>query len=563
MTAEVRTRSVRWPRDWPWSRLMGLRSVYAKTVRDSRRAALVVGLVAGAFMFGTGAPYGAAPEFSTIELRQQFIAGLTALPLALRGLLGEPIHVETLGGFLSWRIGNTLVAIFGLWSVIALSGTLAGEAGRGSLDLVASGPSSRARIAFQKVAGHVTAVAFAMLLAALITWYVGYAYAILPGDEIPITAALGQFLLYGLLMLAAGSVAFATAMIVGRTRAIALALTVLFGGYLIESYASLSPLIAALRPVSWYSWTVGHRPMAGVTDWPSLALLGGVTALILGLGIVSFARRDIGVSNALAWLRLPSLPSGIGGPFRRQLSDRAAVAIGWGIGTGLYATFIVASADAFATGLGSLPQIVDLIKAIYPGIDIHQPSGILQLTFFGFGSFILGLAGASFLAGWASDEGDRRLDVVLSTALSRGRWAAAGGAGVMAAIAVTTVVLGAFVTAAILVVGGDIVTPILGTAVLGLAAAAFTSIGLAAGGLFRSSLAPGVTAAIVIATFLVDTLGAALKLPDAVLELSLYKHLGQPMAGVFDPVGLVAAAAMIAGGLAVCTVGLTRRDIGR
>jgi hypothetical protein len=168
---------------------MGLRSVYAKTVRDSRRAALVVGLVAGAFMFGTGAPYGAAPEFSTIELRQQFIAGLTALPLALRGLLGEPIHVETLGGFLSWRIGNTLVAIFGLWSVIALSGTLAGEASKGSLDLIAAGPSSRARIAFQKVAGHVTAVAFAMLLGSLITWYVGFAYAILPGDEIPITAA--------------------------------------------------------------------------------------------------------------------------------------------------------------------------------------------------------------------------------------------------------------------------------------------------------------------------------------------------------------------------------------
>lgn len=542
---------------------MGLRSVYAKTVRDSRRAALVVGLVAGAFMFGTGAPYGAAPEFSTIELRQQFIAGLTALPLALRGLLGEPIHVETLGGFLSWRIGNTLVAIFGLWSVIALSGTLAVEASKGSLDLIASGPSSRARIAFQKVAGHVTAVAFAMLLGALITWYVGFAYAILPGDEIPITAALGQFLLYGLLMLAAGSVAFATAMIVGRSRAIALALTVLFGGYLIESYASLSPLIASLRPLSWYSWTVDHRPMAGITDWPSVALLAATTAVILGLGIVSFARRDIGVSNALGWLRLPSLPAGIGGPFRRQLADRTAVAIGWGIGMGLYATFIVASADAFANGLGSMPQIVDLIKTIYPGIDIHQPSGILQLTFFGFGSFILGLAGASLLAGWAGDEGDRRLDVVLSTALSRARWALHSGAGVLAGIAVTTLVLAVFVAAAILVVGGDLVAPLLGTAVLGLAAAAFAGVGLAVGGLIRSSLAPAVTAGLVIATFLIDTLGAALKLPDPILKLSLFAHLGQPMAGVFDPVGLAVAAVLAVGGLALGAWGVTRRDMGR
>jgi len=77
------------------------------------------------------------------------------------------------------------------------------------------------------------------------------------------------------------------------------------------------------------------------------------------------------------------------------------------------------------------------------------------------------------------------------------------------------------------------------------------------------SLAAGVTAALVIATFLLDTLGAALDLPDPVLELSLYKHLGQPMAGVFDPVGLVAAAVMVVLGSAVCALGLTRRDVGR
>ena len=95
-------------------------------------------------MFGTGAPYGVAPEFSTIELRRQFIAGLTSLPLALRGLLGEPINLETMGGFLSWRVGNFLPVLLGLWPVIALSGTLAGEAAKGSLDLLASTPQSRA-----------------------------------------------------------------------------------------------------------------------------------------------------------------------------------------------------------------------------------------------------------------------------------------------------------------------------------------------------------------------------------------------------------------------------------
>jgi ABC-type transport system involved in multi-copper enzyme maturation permease subunit len=153
-----------------WARVAGLGTIYGKTVRDSRRAAIVVGIVAGLFIVGTGAPYGVAPEFSTVELRRQFIAGLTALPLAVRGLLGEPINLESLGGFLSWRVGNFLPIMLGLWPVLALSGTLAGEAARGSLDLLASTPRARRTIALEKLAGHITAVVFAMLILGLSIW---------------------------------------------------------------------------------------------------------------------------------------------------------------------------------------------------------------------------------------------------------------------------------------------------------------------------------------------------------------------------------------------------------
>ena len=542
---------------------MGLRSIYAKTVRDSRRAAIAVGGVAGLFMLGTGAPYGAAPEFATLELRQQFIAGITALPLALRGLLGEPIAIETLGGFLSWRVGNTLPVIMGLWSVLALSGTLAGEAAHGSLDLLASTPQGRRSIALQKVAGHVTALAAAMVLLALITWFVGLAFASLPGDEISIGAALGQAALYGLLMLAAGSVAFAMAPFVGRTRAAAFGLITLFAGYLINSYASLSPTIDALRPVSWYSWTASHRPLAGVTDWPSMGLLAVVSVVLLGIGVLAFERRDLGDARALSWLRLPGLPAGTGGPFRRQLADRSAVALAWGLGTGLYAALIILSAEAFAKSIASIPQIAALIEAIYPDVDLQQPSGVLQLAFFAFGSFILGLAGASFAAGWATDETRHRLDLVLSTRVSRLRWAFASGLGVLAAIAVTTVTLAVMVGAVVATQGGSIVEPVLGVGVLGLAASAYTGLGLAAGGLVRASLAAPVTAGLVIATFLLDTLGEALDLPDAILDLSLYRHLGQPLVGTFDVAGVAAAVGLAVGGLVVATVGLARRDLDR
>ena len=545
----------------PWARVMGLRSIYAKTVRDSRRAALVVGGLGGMFMLATGAPYGT--EFGTMALRQTFIAGMTALPVALRGLLGEPIHIETLGGFMSWRVGNSLPVILGLWSVLALSGTLAGEAAKGSLDLLASTPQSRRSMALQKIGGHMTALVVAMVIFAIITWVTGVAFAVLPGDEIAFGAAVGQAVLYGVLMLAAGSLSFAAAPFVGRTRALAFGLIALFGGYLINSYASLSPAIDALRPLSWYAWTAGHRPLAGVTDWPSVGLLAVVTAAFLAIGIVAFERRDLGDYTALRWLRLPSLPAGTGNPFTRQLADRAGIAIAWGVGVGLYAVLIIASADAFAKTIASIPQIAALIKSIYPDIDLQQPSGLLQLTFFAFGSFILGLAGASFLAGWSSDEGRRRLDLVLAAPLSRARWFIESGLGAVAAIGVMTLVLAAFVGAGVATQAGDIVAPILGVGVLGLATTAFAGVGLAAGGIVRASLAGPVAAGLVIATFLLDTLGEALDLPDVVLDLSLYRHLGQPMAGVFDPVGIVAAAVLSVGGLLLGAWGLQRRDLDR
>jgi polyether ionophore transport system permease protein len=550
-------------RPGPLSRVVGLGTIYGKTVRDSLRAALVVGGVASLFMLGTGVPYGVSPEFSTVELRKAFIAGLTLLPPALRGLLGEPINLETMGGFLSWRVGNFLPVVLGLWPVIALSGTLAGEAAKGSLDLLVSTPQSRRTIALEKLAGHVTTVILAMLLLAATIWAVGAFFAALPGDEIPVSAALGQVTLYGLMMLFVGAVAFATAPFVGRTRAAAIGLLVLFGSYLVESYSSLSDLLDRLSSLSFFEWTAGHRPLAGVTDWTSVAILAALTVVLFAFGTVAFGLRDVGAVANVGWLRLPSLPAGIRGPFTRQLSDRASLAIAWGLGIGLYALLVIASSSAFSQLIDKLPQIEALLRSIYPDLDLHQPSGLLQLTFFSFGSFILGLAGASFLAGWSSDEGRRRLEVVLSTPRSRTSWAFLSSLGVLAAVGLVGLVIGAFIAVGVANQGGDVVQPLVGIAVLTLAAAGYTGVGLAAGGLVRLSLAAGVTGFLVIATLLIDTLGAALKLPDWVLDLSLYRHVGQPMAGVVEPFGVAVAAVMVVGGLILCTVGLRRRDIGR
>ena len=67
----------------------------------------------------------------------------------------------------------------------------------------------------------------------------------------------------------------------------------------------------------------------------------------------------------------------------------------------------------------------------------------------------------------------------------------------------------------------------------------------------------------VIATFLIDLLAPALKLPDWVHQLALTAHLGQPMVGLWDAGGIVACLVIAVGGLLLGAWGVSRRDIGR
>jgi ABC-2 type transport system permease protein len=541
------------------ARLVGLGSVFGKSTRDGALVALALGLVGGTIMLAGGAAM--AAEWPDLPSRLALIASFEILPPVIRGLLGDPVALDRLGGFLSWRFGNIAPVLLGIWSVLAMSGALAAEAKRGSLDLVVSTPVGRRAIAVQKVLSHVALVAMAMLIAAVLTSLAGTVFGTVPGDEIPLENALGAWTLTGVLMLAAGSVAFVSALVLGRTRGAAVGAAVLFGGYLVTSYGSMAPSLEALEPISWYAWTTGHRPLAGVWDWPPVLALAALTAGIYALGVIVFGRRDVGATVGAGRFGLPGLPAGSANPFARQLADRAADAIGWGVGIGAYGMLVASSADAFVELLDQMPGIDDMIARIYPGIDIRNPSALLELAFVAFGSLLIGLAGAGFVAGVAADEIGRRLDFVLSMPIGRGRWFIATGAAAFASVAITTLVAGSLMALTVAAVGGDAVDPLFGSAVLALYGCAFVGIGLAVVGLGWPRLAPIVAGALSIASYLLGTLGNALRLPDWLIDLSLSEHIGRPMSGVFDLGGLAAMLLLATGGLLLGALGIARRDL--
>lgn len=560
---------VRRPR--PVSRLYGLGNVFAKSFRDSRVGMWVVAGLLSLMWLVSGEALGRT--FGTVATRGDATKLTQTLPPVIQGLYGgtQP-NVATLGGFTNWRYGFLFFLVPGIWSLFALSSSLVNEARRGSLEFVAAGPLSRRRIALQKLGGHVAAMAVVMLVLGLVIWLVGAAFGRLSaaelaplgattGDAIPLAAALGYTLLLGLLGLAAGAVAFALAPFVGRAAAAGLAGVVLAGSWFVYGFRESISLFAKLEFLSAYDWTAGHRPVAGTHDWISLLPLVAIIVAGFAIGTLAFERRDLGAVGALHLPRVPRVLLGLGGPQGRSLSDRLAAAIGWGIGLGAYAFLIANSGDALRRSIAQNPGVLRIFQLMFPTLDINAPGFALQLAFLAFGYLGIALAAARLMSGWASDEGEGRLELLLATSMHRVRWFVQSALGVLLSVVVVAAVVAVGIAVGVTSIGGSVVEPVAGTAVLLLYGAAVAGIGFAVGGLWRSSAA-GVAALIVaVGTLLLDIVVPALKLPTWLHQFALTAHYGEPMLGHWNLVGVGVSLAIAIGGIALGAWGFSRRDL--
>jgi ABC-2 type transport system permease protein len=540
-------------------RLFGLGSVFGKTIRDSRRAVLLAGFGMGLLLIGVSQAI--VTEFATAASRQELANIVNSVPPILQGLAGKPVNVETLGGYLSYKYGSFFPIIVGLWSIVALSGTLATEARRGSLEFVAANPLRRRTIALEKLGGHIVGMVIACFIVSISLVVVGSTISGLPGDEISVTAAAGYALWLGLLGLVAGSVAFAIAPFLGRGAATGFATAILFGGFLLNGYQSAIPQLAPLANLTWFGWTTNHIPLAGVYDWASLGLVAVVAVVLFAIGTEAFVRRDLAATSAVPTPSLPRALVGLRGPASRATGEILPSALAWGIGIGIFGLLIAGSGRSFVEQLASSPDFSKLLASIFPGHDVGTVGGFLQLLFLQFGLIFAGLAAATLVGNWASDETSGRLELLLAAPFRRTRWVVAGGIGVLVGIVVIVVVAAIGISIGASITGGDITTPVVGTLALGLFAVGMAGIGFAVGGLFGTRFAGPVVAVVTIVTWFLDTIGASLGLPDTVRALALSTHLGQPMLGVWDPVGIAACLILAIGGVGLGAWGFARRDM--
>ena len=458
---------------------------------------------------------------------------------------------------MTFKYGAIFALGTALWSIFALSGTLAGEARRGSLDFIATTPFGKRRIALEKLAAHLTMLGLAMAILAVATTFSSTLFGDAAlGDTIPLPSSIGFALWCGFLALFFGGLAFALAPLLGRAGSAGIAGLLMVVLWVANGLDVGGPIVL----LSPFRWTADHVALVGQYDWAPLALVGVVGAVFLVIGVELFLRRDLGVTTGLSLPGLPAAVLGVHGPVSRAFGDELPRAVSWGIGLGFMGALVASLVGPMASQLGNDTNLQATFAAIFPGFDLGSAGGWLQmyaqLLFIG-----AGFAAATFVSKWASDETDGRLELVLTTPTARARWVIAGGIAAFLAVAVMTVLFAAGVGLGAASGGVAATDPMIGSAALGLYAIAIVGIGIAVGGLWRTSLAAEIAALVVVATYLLDLVAPPLKLPDWVHGLALSAHFGQPMVGVWDASGVIAAVVIAVAGVLIGAWGFARRDV--
>jgi ABC-2 type transport system permease protein len=331
--------------------------------------------------------------------------------------------------------------------------------------------------------------------------------------------------------------------------------------YLVNGFHASVAVFETLLPLSWFGWTANHIPLAGRFDWAPVAGLAALAAGLFAIGVVAFERRDVGRTVRLPGPRTPAFLLGLREPLGRTFGERLRAATSWGLAIGLYALLIAGTSSTLTEAIGKIPALQQLMRFLYPDVDYTTVAGVLELTLSKNGLIIFGFAAATAVAGWASEESSGRLEMLLSAPMRRAGWFVRSGLATFLAIILSAAIVSVATAVGAAGQGSDAGTPARGVFVFALYGLAWAGLGLAVGGLLRSSLAAPTVVALTVGSFLLELFAAALRLPDWVGALALGTHYGHPFVGRWDPVGIVASLALAFGGLAIGAWGFTRRDV--
>lgn len=491
----------------------------------------------------TAAQY--ATLYPTTESIEE-ISGVISNPSVVA--MNGPLFHATLGGLTTWKILATEVILAALMNMLTVIRHTRGEEEAGRLELIGASRVGR----------------YAPLTAALAT--VGLADAAivtlialsLIGTGLPAVGSVALGLAIGLGGLVFAAVAAVAAQLTTSSRsANAIAASVLGVAYVLRAMGDTgTSWLNGLSPIGWIIHT---RPFA-IERWSLLFLVAELSFVVMAVAYALAGRRDLGAGY------LPQRP----GPATAAPSLRSPLALAWRLHRGTLVGWMVGLA-VWGTALGGITEGIDNLVGTNQALEdmlarMGGHAGILNAylaTVFGITGLVVSAFTVQSILRLHGEETSGRVEPLLATQVGRLRLATShllfSLLGTAALLAVAG--LGCGVSYGVVVgdIGGQVPRMLASALVQVPAAWVLAGLGVALFG-FAPRLA-ALTWAILVACFVLMELGALLKLPQWMIDVSPFAHTPKLPGATVTATPLLWLLGLAAALIAIGLTGFRRRDI--
>ena len=255
-------RDQRWPTIW-WSLGLGLLS------------ALVIAI------------------FPSIRGNDELNNLLDTYPENLKALFGmtELTDITSAVGFLNAELFALMAPwLFVIHGIVLGSGAIAGEEGRGTLEILLTEPITRGKLVAQKSAAMVTAT----VVLALALWIVLVVGALAINMDVSAPRLAAVTISVMLLGLTFGALAFAAGCLSGsRSASVSIVAAIAVATYFLNASSGIVSYLQAAKWLSPFFYYNGADPLANGLNPVHTAVLLSTTVILLGAGYLGFRRRDL------------------------------------------------------------------------------------------------------------------------------------------------------------------------------------------------------------------------------------------------------------------------------
>lgn len=527
------------------------RNVFSKGLWDRRRT--IVWWILGASLLIAWISF-VYPIMRDSGAMEKLIEDLPPEMMAVFGI--DPATYLTGAGFVQAQF----FSLFGPFMMIALAvsvavGATASEEKNGTMDMLLAAPISRRSVMIQKAGVIEVLTAFvAVAIAAMLL-----VLNIVVDMELSVQGVLSVTVALWLLGLVFGAVALVAGAFTGKpSTAIGVAMVLSIVAWFVNAFAAIFDWLEIPSKLSPFTWYLEGMPL--LNGWSSGHLwLAAATAVLVGVAIVLFSRRDIATERSVVpestsrraktTMRDPRATWLLGGVMTKTLWDRRKSVFAWAIGLASLMLVTFAAWPSFAKDSETISELINAMpKEIFALLGMTDPEALAtpagfvsSRTYQSVGPIVMMIFAVGAVSGLvAKEESKGILDMVLSNPLQRRSVLAAKAA----AIAVLTLFIGFFL-AVVGLVGNiiwntDLVVVNIVAANIGLAllALCFGGIALALWSLLGSGSAIGITAAIGAFAWFLNGLGAIVAGLEPFRVLSpFYWYLGDtaPLGKAFVP----------------------------